>query len=165
MIETEAKIRLNDLNLGKVIEKLGEPLFFEQINAFYRLNGKLVRLRKEKDDFYLTIKENRIASRFNKRIEHEIKISSMDCERIVWLLEKTAKKDIVFLKRRANFMFSNCIVSLDCIENINFLEIEGKDKDIEKAIVLLGLEKHENENRSYYEILKEGENGLYRKNI
>ena len=68
------------------------------------------------------------------------------------------------LLERANFEVNNCVVSLDKLGNMYFIEVEGKEKDIEKVLKKLELENEVLEKRSYFKILG-GKHGLYRKNI
>ena len=159
-IETEAKIKLPYCTFEKIKNILGEPEFFKQTNYYFQNSlDKIIRLRYENNQVMLNRKtkiEN--CSKFKSEKEEEILILSNEPEKL--LSNLGFEKIFCYTKERANFNLNNCIISLDKLENQYFIEIEGKENDIETVIDELEMRNECFEKRSYFEILrvKNGEN-------
>lgn len=174
-IETEAKIELKreeyyDVNTKAFqLASKSRPVFLyrhepkiEQTNRFYDLNGKILRVRYEKiwdSPRWIVRKKltwkNPIdsSSKYKEVEEIERDASEInDLEKVIGLL---GKKVFEYNKERQNYRFNDCIISLDVLKiDRYFVEIEGKEKKIDKVIKLLGLKDKPLEKRSYVEILK-----------
>lgn len=151
MIETEAKIRIEKGKLKKVLYILGEPRFFLQKNIVYKFFNGFIRIRFEKGRNIITFKGKRREGKLNSRREVEFTFG--------WkgILKKLVKlgNPVVYNKKRANFSFCGCVVSIDYFREDNiFIEIEGNEKDIFECIDRLGLEKEKIEQRSYFELFE-----------
>lgn len=154
-IETEAKIKLEKSEFTRLINILGKPKFFLQKNIVYRIPGGMVRIREENGKRIVTYKGKRKKSKFKSRKEVEFKTDS-NAEIMKSFLESFGfSKPFVYTKKRANVDFFGCVVSLDILNRKDFfIEVEGGEKDIEKCLKKLGLEKKKIEKRSYQDILQ-----------
>lgn len=159
MIETEVKINLNKKDLARVLEKLGKPEFFIQKNTFYHFPNGFLRIRYENGKTIITYKGENRRSKFNEREEIEFDIHKSGLIEFKDLLNRLGIKETLYYeKKRANFQFNRCTVSIDILSNNkNYVEIEGNKKEIEKSLFMLDLIKYPLENRSYFELLG-GEN-------
>ncbi|MBI2045650.1 class IV adenylate cyclase [Candidatus Pacearchaeota archaeon] len=154
-IETEAKIKINEKEFKNLIKILGKPVFFFQENIIYRLNNGMVRVREENGERIITFKGKRRKSKFKSRSEIEFKTDSGADTLRCFFESFGLSKPFIYSKRRANFNFGKCVVSLDILKGKDyFIEVEGKKENIEKCLKMLGLEKNKIEKRSYPEILQ-----------
>lgn len=162
MKETECKIKVNDVEVDRILRILGKPEFFTQRNMIYPLDEGFIRIRLEKGKKIITLKGRREEGIYNTRREIEF-IVCADVDRLEsFFSAMRLNKKLTYEKKRANFSFNDCVVSIDHLESGEiFIEIEGERKSIEESVRILGLADKELERRSYYEILMGDEDGLY----
>ena len=133
-IETEAKIKIHYSTFKRLKNRLGTSEFFKQTNYYFQNSlDEIIRLRCENNQVILNRKtkiEN--CSEFKSEKEEEILISINDPEKLLSYLG--FERIFCYTKERANFNLNNCIISLDKLENQYFIEIEGKENDIETVI-------------------------------
>jgi predicted adenylyl cyclase CyaB len=158
--ETEVKIRLDEKDFAKILEKLGKPEFFVQKNAFYRFPEGFLRIRDENKKTIITYKGKSECSEFNEREEIEFNIHKSGLNELRDLFSKLGVKEALhYKKRRANFQLNGCVVSIDVLPNCGtYVEIEGNRKKIAKNLRALDLTRYPLESRSYFEMLG-GKNG------
>ncbi len=154
-IETEAKIKINEEEFNNLIRILGKPKFFSQKNVIYKLKEGMFRIREENGNRIITYKGELKKTKFKSLEEVEFETDS-DVEKLKHFFGLLGHMPtLIFEKKRANFNFLNCIVSLDILHGDNyFIEVEGKTENIEECLKKLGLQNKEFEKRSYMEILQ-----------
>ena len=149
MIETEVKIKLNEEDLNRITNMLGEPSFVLQKNIVYKLPKGYLRVRFEQEKVILTCKGDRMEDKFGSRREIEFFVDS----NILKVFEMMGlKKECIYLKKRANYSLNDCIVSLDIINGEKYIEVEGNEENILKVLDELLLNEKEIERRAYWEI-------------
>jgi predicted adenylyl cyclase CyaB len=155
MKEIEAKIKLSQFNLKRVVEKLGEPEYFDQENIFYRSKSDNLRVRYEKNKIILTRKGEAEKSKYKKREEVEWEFSGTREELEKLMIERKYSRVFGYIKKRANYNHDGCVVSIDLLPNKDrYIEIESdSESDIERVVEFLGLDILPLEKRSYLEIL------------
>ena len=149
MIETEVKIRIDNEDLVRITNLLGEPNFVSQKNIIYLLPKGYLRVRFENDNAILTCKGERKKDLFKSRKEEEV-IVDFNILNIIEMLG--LERRCVYLKKRADYSFCDCVISLDIIDEDFYIEIEGNEKNILCALKELSLNEKEMERRSYSEI-------------
>ncbi|MBS3094535.1 class IV adenylate cyclase [Candidatus Pacearchaeota archaeon] len=185
-IETEAKIKItseeyNSLSVdlsNKISKVLRESLLrdytdvfkeLSQTNIFYKnAENILLRMRIEqrtgmcgyqKPNIYLTHKTNPNENSVYKSVnEDEIEVAEGDLENL--LKSIGFEEQVRYQKKRTNFIYNECAVSLDILPNDKrYIEIEGEEKNISEVIQRLGLQNKPIEKRSYLEILRGTKDG------
>jgi len=155
MIETEAKIRLDESEFQDLYKRFGSPDFVLQRNWGYFTSNGYVRVREEDGKKYITLKEKIDGSDISREeIEFEISDSYLAREMFkgLGLLE-----EYYYEKKRASINKSDCVVCLDRITKIgDFVEVEGKEKDITLVLKEFGLSNKSFERRSYFEMVRGG---------
>lgn len=161
MIETEAKIKLDEKEFQVLYEKLGSPNFVLQKNWGYFSGNEMVRIREEGNGKYVTLKKSNQNSKYNSREEIEFGISDVQAAREVFGILCLAD-ECYYEKKRATKRIGGCIVCLDRITAFgDFIEVEGEAKNIEDVLTSLGLEKKPIEKRNYFELLKKVKDGMH----
>ena len=153
-IETETKLKISKKEFNCLKKILGKPKFFLQKNVIYRFKEGMFRIREENGKRIVTYKGKRKKSKFKSRKEIEFETDSNTNTLKSFLESFVFSKPFVYSKKRANFKHGECTVSLDIL-NIRdyFIEVEGREKDIERCLKELGLEKKKIEKRAYQDIL------------
>jgi len=154
-METEAKIRIGDKELNRIITVAGNLNFSKQENIIYELSNGFVRIRDENNKTIITFKGKRKKSKLNLREETEFLVDT-EKNNVKKLFSFLGLKDsFEYGKLRANFELNDCVVSVDLLpNNEKYVEVEGNRKNILKNLEILGLKNKEIEKRSYLEILK-----------
>lgn len=170
MYEIEIKSRVGDLrDLENRIRDLGgefkneifqEDFYFQHPCRDFRKTDEALRIRKERDEVFITYKGPRIDRETKTRAEIEIKTDEKIIDMLKGLgftLAGTVKKT------RKNYILNGLGISLDSVENLGyFVEIETSgDLESGKAKILnlagiLGLK--DLERRSYFEMIGEIKN-------
>lgn len=164
MIEIEQKYRISNpvfirqrlLQVGaRRIKSGSERNELFDLNNNLRKRKSLLRLRCwGKRDAWLTFKGPRLRGRFKRRLELE---TMVDYARAKLILQYLGFKVVArYEKRREAFKLSSCVVALDYLFPRHgwFLEIEGSSRNIRRVAKRLGLQKVDQEERSYLELLK-----------
>jgi len=160
MIETEIKIKVQDLHSvkRKIKQKGGiyESSFFEDNIVFDDAHGTLfkkrylLRLRKS-DRVTVTVKTPMEKGRYKVMQEYEIEVSDFD-QTLNILNVLGYHKVFRYQKMREIFSFQRTKVFLDDTPIGNFVEIEGKGKDIEHTAKLLDLDFEKKITKNYIEV-------------
>ena len=164
MIEIEQKYRItNPVFIRQRLFRLGARRIKSgrERNELFDLDGNL-RKRKSllrlrlwgKRDAWLTFKGPRLRGQFKRRLELE---TMVDYNRAKLILQYLDFKVVArYEKRREAFKLSSCIVALDYLlpKHGWFLEVEGSSRNIRQVAKRLGLQKVDQEERSYPELLK-----------
>ncbi len=164
MVEIEQKYRVSNpaitrqklFRLGaRRIKSGSERNELFDLNGNLRKRKSLLRLRSwGKRDAWLTFKGPRLRGRFKRRLELE---TMVDYGRAKLILQYLGFRVVArYEKRREAFKFSSCVVALDYLLPRHgwFLEIEGSSRNIWRVAKRLGLQKADQEERSYLELLK-----------
>lgn len=151
--ETELKFELDEKDFSILLNKFQNPIFFEQRNIFFRIDNKYLRVRHEKGNIIINCKGKRENDKFGSR--EELEFACTDRENNIENIFQSLgfEKSLDYKKKRAEFFFENCVISFDIIENRFFVEIEGKEQDIEMVLQTLELNHKSAETKSYLEIL------------
>jgi len=148
--EKEIKIRVENLReIESLLIKSGAELIsdcFEK-NYLFDSDGKLfsmgeaLRLREACGKALLTFKGKKLRTS-NYKVREEIEVYVSDFLNMAEILKRLGF-DVVFYyeKKRKNFSFLNSIVSLDETPLGNFVEIEGKEQDIDRVAEFLGFSR------------------------
>lgn len=157
MIEVEAKFRITKSEMERLIEKLGPAKFIPQKNTYYSLGSLDFRVREENENLIINFKGKNTRGKYNSRREEEIFFDLSSKNQIYELLDKIgAKVNLSYVKRRANYDYGGCAVSIDLLPyGMIYVEIEGNEKNIERCSKKLGIQDKKNERKSYYHILKQ----------
>lgn len=154
MIETEAKIKLNEKEFKRFVNLFNRPYFFNQENIIYETPEGFVRIRREKEKKIIALKKS-AEGEFNSRTEIEFETKSDLATLKEFFKNLNIAETLTYRKRRANIYWGGCTISLDIIRaNDYYIEIEGEPSEIKKTIQKLNLQDHELETRPYLEILK-----------
>ena len=158
-IETEKKYRLGTKRLDEITQKLVElGAEFEkevfEVNYQHRggemdERGATLRLRKIGDFTMLTYKEKvRNDNGAKQKIEFETHVSDVDAAENI--IERLGYRlTAVYEKRRKYWRLGDVEVVLDELPFGLYMEIEGTEEAIEKAVKKLGLKEIEYEPRGY----------------
>lgn len=158
-IETEKKFRLGPKRVEEITEKLVDlGATFEkevfEVNYQHRggemdERGATLRLRKIGDFTVLTYKEKVKGDNSAKRkMEYETSVSDVDATENI--IERLGYKlTAVYEKRRKYWHLGEVEVVLDELPFGLYMEIEGTEDAIEKAVRKLGLKDIEHEPRGY----------------
>ncbi|MBU0958756.1 MAG: class IV adenylate cyclase [Nanoarchaeota archaeon] len=153
-IEVEAKIKLSKEEFDRLSDLLGEPDFVNQKNFIYNLPVGMVRIREIEGKRIVTYKGDIEGEKFKSLEEVEFETYS-DLEKIRRFFNVLGfKETLVYEKKRADFNFENCVVSMDILGEDYYVEIEGKEEDIKRCLERLELENKKTEMRSYPEIVE-----------
>jgi len=164
MVENEVKFKVKDIKkMRSLLIKLGAKPYpktketdysFDTPDGFLSRQGKLLRLRKIQRQAVLTFKGPRVAARFKKREEINIKLDNFKsaknflCQ--IGFVECFNKEKI-----RQSFRYGNIEITFDKLPFIGYyLEIEGKDSDILKLIKKLNFNLSEAINESYNQLFQ-----------
>jgi len=164
MVENEVKFKVkNAKKTRNLLIKLGAKphpniretdYSFDTPDGFLSRQGKLLRLRKIQKEAILTFKGPRIASRFKKREEINIKLDNFKsaknffCQ--IGFVEYFNKEKI-----RQSFRYGNIEITFDKLPFIGYyLEIEGRDSDILKLIKKLDFNLSEAISESYNQLFQ-----------
>jgi adenylate cyclase class IV len=153
MIETEVKIKLSKEEFQNIFEKFKGAKFVNQQNIIYEIPRGFVRIRRTEKGKTLTLKKE-FYGEFNSRKEIEFQTTS-DLEILKeFLNELGLKESLDYSKRRADMLKNSCVVSLDILGENYYIEIEGNPEKIKQNLIELGLENHQLETKSYFELLR-----------
>ena len=125
-------------NGGKKIRKVFQKNVFYE-NQITKKKGIVVRIRQEKQNFWLTLKSPMQIQKGHKvRKEYELNIDSFEfAEGMISLLG--LKQIGIGECKREYFKLKNCIVEIIEMPKIpTFLEIEGSEQNILKVAKILG---------------------------
>lgn len=152
MIETEAKIKLTEIEFKKFICLFNRPNFIDQENIIYLISGGFLRIRRENDKKIITLKKS-AEGEFNSRKEIEFETNSNLRNLKEFFKELNFQQTLTYRKRRANIRRDQCTISLDILPKDNYyIEIEGKPEKIKQIIKEFNLQNHRLETKSYFEL-------------
>ncbi len=160
-VEVEAKIYLRDFaSLRELILERGgraqgkareENIWFDDEKGSLGKRDSLFRLRRDLK-CWLTFKgPQEKGSDFKKRVEREVEVR--DFEKARELLKSLGYREVLtYEKERESFSLLGCELALDTLPYGKFMEIEGREEDIEKVLSELGLAERKKIVKSYVEI-------------
>lgn len=166
MLEVEIKARvkikqiqskLNDIGARSLGEEHQRDIYFSHPCRDFKERDEALRVRRIKNEYFLTYKGPKLDEETKTREEIEIKVG----KGIVSLLEKLGFSKLREIeKKRSFYQWENLAISLDKVEGLGeFLEVEGKsyiDKErIFKLLKKLGISRKELIRESYLEMLEE----------
>jgi len=174
-LEIEAKIKVPENKFNELISRLGDPVFYEQHNYFYRDNlGRIIRLRIEQDKIILTHKSDAnhyhdlynssygplnadFPAKYKVKKEKEIIINDSSLHGLEQILAFFDFKQIFYYKKeRATCHLCKCTISLDKLNHScddYYVEIEGLSTGITSVIKTLALDNFPLLTTSYLELL------------
>ncbi len=145
-IETEVKLldvdrdklfnRLSELGIG--VRQKDQEDFVVIINK-----GEYIRVRKEGEKTILTYKKKIEDPKYAKYTEHELEIS--DANTMKEILRNLFRGKLYLDIKKKRWMFLVDGVKGEYVEindKVRYVELEGDEKEIEKAIELLGLQPY-----------------------
>lgn len=163
-VEVEAKIFLENFTPLKnlILERGGrsqekaheENIWFDDEKGTLKQNDSLLRLRRDVK-CWLTFKgpQERGAD-LKKRVEIEVEVG--DFEKARELLRSLGYGEVlIYEKERESFSLLACELALDTLPYGKFIEIEGREGDIEKVLSQLGLGEREKIVKTYVEIFED----------
>jgi predicted adenylyl cyclase CyaB len=166
--EIEVKFRVNELrSFKKKLKGLGAILLWKGTEEnFYLENGdnrlkanhQVLRVRKWRGcGDSLTFKSNVDGIEDGKyKIRTELQIDISDAYTALEILGRLGFKPILeYKKRRAHYRLGGAYIELDNFDGQFFLEIEGRQKEIDHLVEKLKLSWKNRESRSYVELVKE----------
>ncbi|MBT3397730.1 class IV adenylate cyclase [archaeon] len=154
MVEIEAKIKLSEGEFQRIFQILGKPDFRKQKNAIYQIGETFFRIRDQENKTFITFKGKRQDKKLNCREEIEFSISPNDHVED-FFLALGFSNPFVYVKKRADVKFNDCIVCLDILsENGFYVEVEGDEQAVNETLQKLNLVEKPIECRSYQEILQ-----------
>ncbi len=156
-IETEAKIKLENKDLERILKiiKVSDPV--QQTNIIYNIDNGFVRIRYEDDKTFCTFKgKNNNDNEYNSREEIEFYINNIEHGKLESFFKNLGFQNVfVYAKMRKYASLNDCTICIDYLLNDErYLEVEGDEKNITKTLDFLGLSNKKIETRSYQEILK-----------
>lgn len=145
--QAEILRRLNEL--GAEFKKEVFEVNYQHRGGEMDQRGATLRLRKIGDFTVLTYKEKiPTESGAKQKIEYETQVA--DVEAMEKIIERLGYRlTAVYEKRRKYWNLGNVEIVLDELPFGLYMEIEGKEEDIEKTEKLLGLKPIEREPRGY----------------
>lgn len=158
-IETEVKIEIErrgevHANYERIYERIGKPAWQIQRNYIFSFGESFLRIRREAEKSYLTVKGKDNGGEFNSRQEIECEIPVEFFIGFASVIGANAQP-FYYEKSRASASFMGCQVCLDNFFGTRYCEIEGEKEKIPQVIETLGLRGCPVEKRSYLELLKE----------
>lgn len=153
VIETEVKFRLK-CSFSDILNKLSNlnPIYIEdyyETDTYFnhpcrdfRESDEALRLRTKCSSvgktYFVTYKSRRILDKFfKKRIEYEVVVDDLDTFKKI-LSNLGFSETVSFTKKRIVYRINNSYLYLDDLFGIGlFIEIEGFEEDIVKAIDLI----------------------------
>lgn len=159
-MEIEAKIELDRNKFDEIHRKIGKPKTNLQKNFVYVFDSGILRIRDENGGAFITIKGKNKESKFSKRTEIECKIPQFFF-RAFYGVRKLFGNPFYYEKYRASERYGNCVVSLDRLNGRYFVEIEGREDNINQGIKEFALHGLPIEKRSYVQIIQEQKDGLH----
>jgi len=165
MKEIEVKIlEINKKEVIKKLQKLGAKKVFEgeiegivydtKDNRLHR-NKIVLRLRKEGNEYVLATKQ-RLKMKSKAKIREEIELRFDNFENMQIILKQLGFLPKYFNKKhRITFVLGKVRFDIDSYKKIpTFLEIEAhSEKEIEKAVKLLGYSPNQTNNWAYLDLI------------
>ncbi len=163
-VEIKAKVKikqiqgkLNGLGARPLGEEHQRDIYFSHPCRDFKERDEALRVRRIKNEYFLTYKGPKLDEETKTREEIEIKVG----KGIVSLLEKLGFSKLREIeKKRSFYQWENLAISLDKVEGLGeFLEVEGTsyiDKErIFKLLKKLGISRKKLIRESYLEMLEE----------
>jgi adenylate cyclase class 2 len=166
MLEVEIKAKIDALPVGKRLGELGakfinqthqKDVYFRHPCHDFKKTDEALRVRKVKDEYFLTYKGEKLDPETKTRKEIQIR-----AEKGIFNLLKSLGFSIAgkVEKWRSFYEWKDLKICLDEVKGLgNFLELEGAAwKDKEKMFEILqklGIEKRKLTRKSYLELLEE----------
>jgi adenylate cyclase class 2 len=164
MIETEKKYRLTknqqeqvrlrlvELGARRIAEEFEENTIY--VGAGLEAGSKILRLRRIGDHAKLTFKQRLSSSSPIKR-QREEETSVANPEAMSAILEAVGfTAALVYEKRRETWILDETEIVIDELPFGLFMEVEGKESEIELTEHRLGIEGFEPENATYPQLTK-----------
>lgn len=164
-LEKEIKLKIKNLNqikqkikkLNAVLEKrrsFEDNVLFDFSDNSLRRKGVALRIRNQGNQAYLTFKGKKMRSK-NFKIREELEIRIKDPPTLFDIFNRIGLKKVFrYQKFRTLFKISGVHVALDETPIGNFMEIEGKERDIISMVKKLGYRNKDIIKMDYVEIFK-----------